>query len=258
MTFPQKVDKYEDETLLTAVDLLAWRQQTGTAPNFTPPRAIIFCFQSALLRYAVKKYGGKKAGGFFAELYLLKKTGGQVGVAGNFGLGAPVVAVLVEDFAAFGVRQFITIGLAGGLQETLQAGDLVVGARAIRDEGTSHHYLPAARYATAAATLTQQLQAALAAGGHAVIVGTSWTTDAPYRETRGEVAQYQQEGVQTAEMEAAALFTVGHALNVETAATFAIGDTLSGGQWQLDFDARRSQRGLEILLDAAVESLQAS
>src|SRR3990172_5186655 len=133
-----------DRPILTAAELLAHRRKRGTAPAFPPPEAVIVGYQRHLVEYATRRHPVKKVNGFYGDLYLLKRTGGRVALAGGFGIGAPVTAVLVEDLAAFGVRRFVALGLAGGLQPDLRAGDLVICERAIRDEGTSRHYLPPA------------------------------------------------------------------------------------------------------------------
>ena len=52
----------------------------------------------------------------------------------------------MEELVALGCRRFVSIGTAGSLQPDLAVGDLLVCDRAIRDEGTSYHYQPAARY----------------------------------------------------------------------------------------------------------------
>ena len=105
-------------------------------------------------------------------------------------------------------------------------GDIVVCDRAIRDEGTSHHYLPPDTYAHASSAATARLVDALQATGTPHSVGTSWTIDAPYRETIAEVRHYQAEGVLAVEMEAAALFAVAAYRGVEMGSLLTISDTL--------------------------------
>jgi uridine phosphorylase len=131
--------------------------------------------------------------------------------------------------------------------------------RAIRDEGVSRHYVAPAEYAAADETLTQNLFQALTAAGQAVAYGSSWTTDAPYRELRSIVERRRRAGVKTVEMEAAALFAAGQHLGLRVAAAFAIADRLasteSGPKWSLEFDSRKTDRGLEALFTAAVAAL---
>lgn len=254
MVFPQKQDKYEDPVVFTAADMLEHRRRLGTGPAFDAPEAVILCYHAGLVRHVVRHHQGRKEGGFFGELHILRRTGNRVGIASGFGVGAPVVAVLVEEMVAFGVRSFVSVGVAGGLQPGLRPGDLVVADRAIRDEGTSHHYLPGGKYALASAALTQSLCERLSDAGHEYQLGTSWSIDAPYRETRAEALGHQEEGVLTVEMESAALFAVAAHLGVEAAAAFAIGDSLAGGEWKMAGDAERYERRLYSLFRAAVSA----
>lgn len=255
--FPSIPDKLGSESVCTASDLLAHRRRTGTAPAFDQPDLVLFCFQAGLLEYAVRRFNGRKQKGFYGETYTFDINNRKVAVIGRFGIGAPVVAVLTEDFAALGATQFLALGMAGGLQPAMQAGDLVVCTRAIRDEGTSHHYLPAAKHVAASSRLTRRLCRSLDSENIPYSTGATWTTDAPYRETRREIAQFQDEGVRTVEMEAAALFAVAQYCGVDAAAAFVIGDTLDDTTWSLAVDTRRTQRGLEQLCEAAIRMMRA-
>ena len=149
-----------------------------------------------------------RAGAMNADVYSVKKTKGRVAVLTSFGGGSPMVMELAEELAVMGTKKMVLMTWGGTLQKDIQPGDIVVCDRAIRDEGASHHYLPAAKYIDAEAQLVNALVAAIQARGAQCTVGTTWTTDAPYRETREEVLQYQAEGVKTVEMESAGLFTV--------------------------------------------------
>lgn len=64
------------------------------------------------------------------------------------------------------------------------------------------------------------------------VIGPSWTTDAPYRETAEEISAYRAEGILTVDMEASAIFTVGALLGVQTASIFCISDVLHGEEWE--------------------------
>mgnify|MGYP002625973664 FL=1 len=83
--------------------------------------------------------------------------------------------------------------------------------------------------------------------------GPTWSTDAPYRETAAAVAHYQQQGVQTVEMEAAALFAIAQHCQKQAAALLAVSDSLANGVWQLAADPKRPERHLTQVLDAVVE-----
>src|SRR6185437_10403105 len=83
--------------------------------------------------------------------------------------------------------------------------------RALRDEGTSYHYLPASEYSEADLALAELAREALSAAGMSVRVGASWTTDAPFRETEAAIAAALRAGILAVEMEAAALYAFAKA-----------------------------------------------
>ncbi|NKQ37415.1 MAG: nucleoside phosphorylase [Chloroflexi bacterium] len=248
MSFPNNTYKYDQPGILTAVKMAEYRGQKRPPP----PETMILAYQTPLLRHAVKSQKGKKVDGFPGETYLLGKTDGRVGVAGRFGIGAPMTAVLVEDLAAWGARQFVIIGLAGVISPDLQPGDMTVVDKALRDEGTSHHYLPPQQYVDASPELTAVVHQALARQNIPFAAGPTWTTDAPYRETAGEVAQYQQEGILTVEMEAAALFAVAEYRGLAATAVFCISDSIADGRWQPVADRKAVERRLFDLFDALI------
>jgi len=190
------------------------------------------------------------------DFFVLQKTKGKVGIIGNFGIGAPVAAIMVEELAAFGVKKFISIGKAGTLQKNLEIGDIVVCEKAVRDEGTSHHYMKPSRFSYASKRLTKKVQETLKQEKVQYQNGTSWTIDAPYRETLKEARQYQKEGVATVEMEAAALFAVAQYRKLEMASLFTISDSLAELKWKPHFENPKTRQGLETLFQVALKTLQ--
>lgn len=247
MKFPNYPQIEGSPPLLTAVS----RLKSEKLPP--PPEMIIFCPQAALLRQAAKRWRGRRISGFFGDLFLLGKTKNRAAVVGQFGVGAPVVGVLAEEFAAWGAEKLILMGLAGGLQPALRSGDLVLAETAVRDEGTSHHYLPPSVTVAASETLSAWVATAVHAANLPFTRGATWTTDAPYRETAVAVAHYQQQNVQTVEMEAAALFAVAQHCQIQAAALLAISDSLAGGSWQPAADPKLPERSLIHGLDAILE-----
>jgi uridine phosphorylase len=245
----------QDIPIFTAADMLAYRWRTDHAPKIPPPHAVILCYQRDSITALLKRDRAAKVTGFFGDLRLLKTHPHPIGILHPIGPGAPIVAAALEELIAFGVQRFISIGLAGGLQPDQRAGDVVVCDRALRAEGTSYHYLPPARSVDADPTFRQQIRAALTARGITHVSGLSWTTDAPYRETRREVERYRAEGVKTVEMEAAALFAVGQRLNVATAAVFVIGDRLTDLTWQPVPDPRLLQQRLGLVAEAIIDAV---
>lgn len=161
------------------------------------------------------------------------------------GVGAPVGAGLLEEAIAFGCRKFIACGGCGVLEKEIAIGHLIVVSAAVRDEGVSYHYLPPDREVTANAEGVNALVKTLERRGLPYLVGKTWTTDAPYRETVNKIAQRKREGCLTVEMESAALIAVAQFRKVIFGQALYGGDDLSGlewddRQWQARNDIRES------------------
>ena len=147
------------------------------------------------------------------------------------GVGAPLAAMFLEEIIETGCRTFIGVGGAGGLVPDLTVGHVVVPIAAIRDEGTSYHYLPGSREVEPSPRAVAAIQEVLQ--GHRVpfVTGKVWTTDAPYRETRAKVERRVEEGCLAVDMEAAALFAVARFRGAVFGHILAAADDLSQEEW---------------------------
>jgi uridine phosphorylase len=121
-------------------------------------------------------------------------------------IGGPYAALIAEQLKSSGARVVLGLTSAGRVAASVPVPSLVVATAAIRDEGTSYHYLSANRPAVAHATLADSLLRGLGSLGLPVLGGAVWTTDAPYRETKQQLAEYARQGVLAVEMQAASLF----------------------------------------------------
>ncbi|BBO86393.1 hypothetical protein DSCO28_69590 [Desulfosarcina ovata subsp. sediminis] len=151
-------------------------------------------------------------------------------------VGAPYAAMIVESLGAWDVRQILFIGWCGGVSINVKAGDIIVPASAMVDEGTSGHYCdPTCRVALPARQLTHQVQLALEHHGAHFHNGTIWTTDAIFRETVEKVRHYQANGALAVEMELSAVFTVAGFREMEAAGILVVSDEVSDYRWRPGF-----------------------
>ncbi len=245
----------KNEPILTPKELLAYRRATGALPNFGSPHTVIFVPQKSLVSYALRKYSARQIKGFLGEFYLLKKFNGQIALSTGFGIGAPVIAGLTDEFTTLGVRQFALIGMAGGLQPEHKTGSLVLSTGAIRGEGVSRHYLPPSDTVDSSPEIVQAVSAILTTQNHAHSQGLTWTTDAPFRELRKDVLEHQNKGILAVDMEAAGMLAVAQANGLPAFTAFSIADTLSNGKWSMSQDMRPAQAGLSILFEAMLDYL---
>ena len=124
-------------------------------------------------------------------------------------IGGPYAALIAEQLKSSGAQVVLGLTSAGRVAASVPIPSLVVATSAIRDEGTSYHYLPASQPALADAELANSLKAGLKDLSVPVLTGAVWTTDAPYRETGQQLAEYARQSVLAVEMQAASLFAFG-------------------------------------------------
>lgn len=147
------------------------------------------------------------------------------------GLGAPLASALLEEVIDYGCTTVVACGGCGALDASLALGHVVVVSEAVRDEGTSYHYLPASRTVAADPEAVETLQAVLSDAEVPHVTGPTWTTDAVFRETRAKVARRREEGCLVVEMEASALLAVASFRGARFGQLLYAGDTLAGDEW---------------------------
>jgi uridine phosphorylase len=147
------------------------------------------------------------------------------------GVGAPLSSALLEEVIAFGCRKFIAVGGCGVLEKGIGVGKLIVVSSAVRDEGVSYHYLSPAREIQAQTEVISEIEGVLQEKGLPYLLGKTWTTDAPYRETRAKIQARRDEGCIAVEMEAAGLMAVSKFRNIAFGQILYAGDDLSGEIW---------------------------
>lgn len=142
---------------------------------------------------------------YHTTLHTFDLGGTEVGIVGC-AVGAPFAVLIAEQLAASGCELVVSITSSGSITPVVDPPHFVLIDRALRDEGTSLHYLPASTWSTAASHLLSRLHGSLDGLSQPVVVGSTWTTDAPYRETPTAIARAAALGVVAVEMEAAALY----------------------------------------------------
>ncbi len=149
------------------------------------------------------------------------------------GCTAPLAAANLDALVAMGCTKVIACGGAGTVAAGFDVGHAVVVTDAVRDEGTSYHYLPATAGRTVASSPEARaaLEAELVARGVPYELGRTWTTDGIFRETRAKVARRRAEGCLTVDMEASALFAVAAFRGATIGQVLYCGDDLSTETW---------------------------
>ncbi len=253
MNMINKERKYSAKAVIEPATVIEERKKIGLHPSCPVPAGAIMCYDTAFWQWVCAGAGYVECDGWLTGAYLVPYNDSRILVLKVPGFGAPTAVMTLEELIAFGINNIVNVGTAGGLQQSMNVGDIVICDSAIRDEGASHHYLPDEKYASSCPELTERLCTAFESKGIQYSKGTSWTTDAPYRETIEELRQYRAEGVATVEMETSALLAVGAYRGVSVSAVFVISDVLSEEDWNQGYHSEEKLEGLKEIFEVALE-----
>ena len=198
---------FEPENLLREA-----RRQRGLPQLPVPPIAVLDPDGDIVRHLAATGRGARHPGWacYHTEMWTTEVDGLEIGVVG-MAVGAPFAVLVAEQLAASGADLVVSVTSAGQIAEVPHTPCFVVITQALRDEGTSLHYLPPGRWSRLDPTTADKLTGAFEDTPEPVLTGPSWTTDAPYRETEAAIAAAREHGVLCVEMEAAALYAYAQA-----------------------------------------------
>jgi uridine phosphorylase len=147
---------------------------------------------------------------YHTELFRLTHGGLDLGIV-PCAVGASFAVLVAEQLFAAGCQLLVSITSSGQLVELRSPPYFILIDKALRDEGTSYHYVPASEFSSAAPELIEAMSGAFGDLRVPVECGATWTTDAPFRETHTAIAAMKAKGLLAVEMEAAALYAFAEA-----------------------------------------------
>jgi len=201
---------FTPEALIAAV-----RAERGLATLPVPPVCLLD-FDGDLTDWMVSTGAARPCPSwacFHTSMFLVEMEGGSCGVIART-IGGPYAVLIAEQLAVSGARVILGLTSAGRVSPSLPIPSLVVATQAIRDEGTSYHYLPPGDRVDAPPGIPDILATELGSLGIPVFQGPVWTTDAPYRETHEQFVRHARSGAFAVEMQAASLFAFAAARHV--------------------------------------------
>ena len=194
---------------------------------------------------------------YHTELDTFRLGSREVGLIGRV-VGASFAVLIAEELFASGCRLLVNLTSAGQITSIAAPPYFVVIDRALRDEGTSYHYAAPSEFAEADPAFVATAAAAVAALAQRVVVGSNWTTDAPFRETEPAIEAARNRGILAVEMEAAALYAFARAKGANALCIAHVTNTM--GQAGADFEKGEADGTSDALavLECVVEALQRS
>lgn len=149
---------------------------------------------------------------YHTDLYVFEEDGLTFGIIGC-AVGSSFAVLLAEELFVSGCQLLINITSAGQISNVQSPPYFILVDRALRDEGTSYHYLAPSDYSDAPPALLDGLVGAFDDLDLDVLQGPTWTTDAPFRETDQAIEAMRARGLLAVEMENAALYAFAQARN---------------------------------------------
>jgi len=205
---------HTDESIFLPGNMLeSARVQKNLLP-LAVPEGCLLDFDGELVDFLVANGRAKQDSSwpcFHTRLYRWTVNETEFGIIGGT-VGASFAVLVAEELFALGCKALVSVSSAGLIAEDLHPPLFLLIEKALRDEGTSYHYLPPQRFAIAPPYFVDAVAQQLAALELPFIQGSSWTTDAPFRETSKLIAARRNEGIIAVEMEAAALLAMAEAL----------------------------------------------
>jgi uridine phosphorylase len=204
---------YAEPTVFTPENLLREARRQKSLTRIQVPRICILDPDGDIVRWLVRAQGivcDPDWACYHTDLYTFSYEDTHFGVIGS-AVGAAFAVLVAEELFAYGCELLISVTSAGQIVRTAKPPYFVLIEKALRDEGTSYHYLPVSDFSHISPELMSILSDAFLDAPVVVHNGATWTTDALFRETRAAIEHSRTLGILAVEMEAAALYALAEA-----------------------------------------------
>ncbi|MBT4497999.1 MAG: nucleoside phosphorylase [Gemmatimonadetes bacterium] len=205
--------QYAEPTVFTAENLLREARRQKLLTRVHVPRICVLDPDGDIVRWLVRTQGIERHAEwacYHTDLYEFTHEDTGLGIIGC-AVGASFAVLIAEELFASGCELLISVTSAGQIVHIGRPPYFILIEKALRDEGTSYHYLPPADFSYIAPKLLTMLDDVFSTSPVAVHRGATWTTDAPFRETETAIAHSRDLGILAVEMEAAALYAFAEA-----------------------------------------------
>lgn len=200
------------------------------------PKIGVTCFSKKLIDKYIELYNPK-------EISLISNANGKIpvyevdykGIKIAFFMsrvGAPACVVSYEEIIAMGIEKLIMFGTCGVLHKNIEDCSIIIPTSAIRDEGTSYHYLEESEEVLVNEKYTNAFETILEEHNYSHTKGKVWTTDAPYRETINKMNKRKEQGCVCVDMECSAMAAVAKFRNKDFFQFFYAADNLDSTNWE--------------------------
>ncbi|MEO7045026.1 MAG: nucleoside phosphorylase [Ferruginibacter sp.] len=206
---------YSEPSVFTPENLLREARRQKNINNCKVPDVCVLDPDGDLVEYLIRTKQAKISdcwACYHTRLYDVHQNDIEFAVLGC-AVGSSFAVLIAEQLFVSGCKILISVSSAGIINPTKGNSKFVLIERAIRDEGTSYHYIQPSETISINSGVFDSLMAYYVNTELSLESGVSWTTDAPYRETQSAIWEAKKLNAVCVEMEAAALYAFGKAKN---------------------------------------------
>jgi len=238
---------YEEQSVFTPENLLREARRQKQIGKCSIPSVCILDPDGDIVEYLHKNDQLKLCkcwACYHTKLYSFNYGGIGFGIIGC-AVGASFAVLIAEELFATDCKLLISITSAGRIATLENSSQFLLIENAIRDEGTSYHYLPPSDISSINSHILKKLKSIFRQSNFSVAIGKSWTTDAPFRETKSAIECARNKGAVAVEMEAAALYSFAKAKHKNVVCFAHLTNTM--GQKEGDFEKGETNGSIEAL-----------
>lgn len=225
--------------------------------DVTLPRVVVLAFLGSAVARHAEAEGAEQIHSMDMitasyPLYRITRGDAAVGLV-EVPVGAAAATIVADDLFLRGLRAAVAVGSCGALRP-FEEGEFIVPARALRDEGTSYHYLPPSDWVDTDPLVSKACLSAIAGRGHPATSASAWTTDGLFRETEQMVERRRDQGCAVVDMECAALASAAQFRGVQYGQILFAADSLAGDAYDpRDWGVDSHEVALRMAIDAAFD-----
>ena len=234
---------YKELSVFTPENLLREARRQKSVPEGAVPKICVLDPDGDIVQNLVtsgRAHPNPYWACYHTEMYNFTHKGIEVGIVGN-AVGASFAVLVAEEMFASGCGLLISMTSAGQIVSKGYPPYFVLIEKALRDEGTSYHYLPPAPFSKINPKLIECLRRVFERSNPPVFPGATWTTDAPFRETESAISYSKSQGILGVEMEASAAEAKGYPVICFAHITNQMGNVVN------DFEKGEAQGSLDAI-----------
>lgn len=240
---------YQD-ALLSPDQYFDYLKEKGDFPlSQKPPKTVLIVYQKTALNHLLNQYPHHKGKSFLSKVAFFDAL--PVAVCGGFGVGAPALAIKLEEMIAWGVKRFVSLGTACVLTSDIKVHTLVVAQKVLGVDGVSKHYGDMKVGIEIEENFKQLLSSYALKEGVFPRPVTAISTDLFFGTTRRDVDDFQSRQAEVLDMESAAFYAICRKREVDALSLFVTSDSLATDEWTPGFDSEATATELKKAVDFA-------